>query len=302
MASTSLVLTIAPPLFSSALKKKTMTTEPSVKFRRRCSGKEEVLLEGMPPEYYDDEWQARQREKTKELRRMQREEEEEEERKIEEYREIGLRLKEFPEEDLRKARKLVSSFITAAEEVEERIEEAAEKGELDELVLMIIWNRLDLARRDVRRYIYSLESLYIWLISDRDLKRQASPAMKLLNDLLNMHDGFGDDAWLKDCRKRMAETFPRKTLQHSNATGFDIDMHQGPLRSLVETDNTLLRVDFVREVDALLHEVRLIEEDEEEAGKKGDPEAIARKLKQQEKKRTIRQVEALLDLALNLKW
>ncbi|CAF2377678.1 unnamed protein product [Brassica napus] len=108
----------------------------------QCSGKEEVLLEGMPPEYYDDEWQARQREKTKELRRMQREEEEEEERKIEEYREIGLRLKEFPEEDLRKARKLVSSFITAAEEVEERIEEAAEKGELDELVLMIIWNRL----------------------------------------------------------------------------------------------------------------------------------------------------------------
>lgn len=65
------------------------------------------------------EWQARQREKTKELRRMQREEEEEEERKIEEYREIGMRLKEFPEEDLRKARKLVSSFIRAAEEVEE---------------------------------------------------------------------------------------------------------------------------------------------------------------------------------------
>ncbi|WZY96980.1 hypothetical protein YC2023_069309 [Brassica napus] len=46
----------------------------------------------------------------------------------------------------------------AADEVEEvkechvkkcrRIEEAAEKGELDELVLMIIWKRLDLARRD----------------------------------------------------------------------------------------------------------------------------------------------------------
>lgn len=50
---------------------------------------------------------------------MQREEEEEEERKIEEYREIGMRLKEFPEQDLRKARKLVSSFIRAAEEVEE---------------------------------------------------------------------------------------------------------------------------------------------------------------------------------------
>lgn len=31
----------------------------------------------------------------------------------------------------------------------QKIEEAAEKGELTELVLMVIWNRLDLARRDV---------------------------------------------------------------------------------------------------------------------------------------------------------
>lgn len=31
----------------------------------------------------------------------------------------------------------------------QKIEEAGEKGELTELVLMVIWNRLDLARRDV---------------------------------------------------------------------------------------------------------------------------------------------------------
>ncbi|CAA7044174.1 unnamed protein product [Microthlaspi erraticum] len=312
MVATLLALTCASPLFSPrpvsarvALK----TREPSIstaKFVRRCSGKdgeEEVLLEGMPPEYYDDEWQARQREKTKELRRMQREEEEEEERKIEEYREIGTRLKEFPEQDLRKARKLVSSFITAAEEVEERIEQAAEKGQLDELVLMIIWNRLDLARRDDEKdAIRSLDLLYR-RVETEILKRQASPAMKLLNDLLNMHDGFGDDAWLKDCRKRMAETFPREDpFSILMPPGFDIDMHQGLLRPPIETDNTLLRVDFVREVDALLQEVRI--EEDEEAGKEGqglDPEAIAIKLKQQEKKRTISQVEAILDLALNLK-
>lgn len=65
------------------------------------------------------EWQARQREKTKELHRLRQEEEEEEERKVEDYREIGTRLKGYPEEDVRKARKLVSSFIRAAEEVEE---------------------------------------------------------------------------------------------------------------------------------------------------------------------------------------
>lgn len=122
----------------------------------------------------------------KELRRMQWEEEEEEERKIEEYCEIGLRLKEFFEEDLRKVRKFVFSFIIVVEEVEEvkylkklieivssqqldfifdwiiriillqRIEEVVEKGELDEFVFMIIWNCFDFVRRDVRRYIYFL--------------------------------------------------------------------------------------------------------------------------------------------------
>lgn len=52
---------------------------------------------------------------------LRKQEEEEEERKIEEYREIGMRLKEYPEEDVIKARKLVSSFLRAAEEVEEVI-------------------------------------------------------------------------------------------------------------------------------------------------------------------------------------
>jgi hypothetical protein len=56
------------------------------------------------------------------LHRRRQEEDEEEERKVEEYREIGMRLKEYPEEDVRKARRLVSSFIRAAEEVEEVIQ------------------------------------------------------------------------------------------------------------------------------------------------------------------------------------
>lgn len=38
----------------------------------------------------------------------------------------------------------------------QKIEEAAEKGELNELILMVIWNRLDLARRDVRLFYYAL--------------------------------------------------------------------------------------------------------------------------------------------------
>ncbi|WVY95651.1 hypothetical protein V8G54_027802 [Vigna mungo] len=116
------------------------------------------------------EWQAQQRKKTKELQRRRRQEEEEEERKMGEYREIGLRLKEYPEEDVIKARKLVASFLKVPEEVEERIEEAAEKGELTELVLMVIWNRLDLARRDNLHY-----PEIVWNANDEGLDEEDSP-------------------------------------------------------------------------------------------------------------------------------
>lgn len=53
------------------------------------------------------------------MHRLRELEDEEEEKKVDEYREIGLRLKDYPIEDLCKARKLVSSFIRSAEEVEE---------------------------------------------------------------------------------------------------------------------------------------------------------------------------------------
>ncbi|XP_022931090.1 protein PALE CRESS, chloroplastic [Cucurbita moschata] len=273
---------------------------------RRSLSKEEPLIDGLPKEYYDDEWQARQREKTKELHRRRQEEDEEEERKVEEYREIGMRLKGFPEEDVIKARKLVSSFIRAVEEVEEKIEEAAEKGELTELVLLVIWNRLDLARRDDEKdAIRSLDLLYR-RVETEILKREASPAMRLLNDLLNMYDNFNDEGWLKDCRKCMIDTFPREDpFSILVPAGFDIDKHQGQLRpSLeVEADNTLLRVDFVREVDELLQEVRADQSEVQNANADGfDAESVASRLKQQEKQRTVRLVETLLELAMNLEW
>ncbi|KAK7270252.1 hypothetical protein RIF29_23262 [Crotalaria pallida] len=275
---------------------------------RRCvknDKEEEVLLPGMPKEYYDDEWQARQREMTKELHKLRREEEEEEERKIQEYREVGMRLKGYPQEDVRNARKLVSSFIRAEEEVEEKIEEAAEKGELTELVLMVIWNRLDLARRDDEKdAVRSLDLLYR-RVETEILKREATPAMRLLNDLLIMYDGFDFNEWLKKCKKRMIDTFPREDpysiLVPPGFESFDIDKHQGPLRPQLEVDETLLRVDFVREVDELLQQVRY-EQSEVENEEGFDPESVANRFKQQEKQQTIRQVEALLDLAIGLKW
>ncbi|OVA20072.1 hypothetical protein BVC80_1665g34 [Macleaya cordata] len=319
MEAKVLVLTCAlssPPLSSfisrrAHLSQSTSSTNfkphsPSGAVMRKTKNKDDQelqYLDGLPKEFHDDEWQARQREKTKELQRRRQEEDEEEDRKIEEYREIGTRLKEYPEEEVRQARKLVSSFIRAAEEVEEKIEEAAEKGELTELVLMVVWNRLDLARRDEEKdVIRSLDLLYR-RIETEILKREATPAMRLLNDLLNLHDGFDDEGWLKQCRKHMLDTFPREDpFSLLVPSGFDINTHQGPFRPPPEDDDDmLLRVDFVREVDALLQEVRF-EQEEAETSEGFDPEAIASRLKQQEKQRTTKQIEALLDLAATLKW
>ncbi|CAL8992725.1 unnamed protein product [Prunus brigantina] len=90
-----------------------------------------------------------------------------------------------------------------------KIEEATEKGELTELVLMVIWNRLDLARRDVKKdIIRSLDLLYR-RVEGEILKREATPAMRLLNDLLNMP---------------MVDTFPRvDPFSILVPEGFDID-------------------------------------------------------------------------------
>ncbi|XP_016541866.1 protein PALE CRESS, chloroplastic isoform X2 [Capsicum annuum] len=273
-----------------------------ISIHQRCKGiEEEQDLYGLPKEYYDDEWQAQQRERTKEFHRQRQQEEEEDEKKIDEYREIGLRLKDYPEEELLKAKKLVASFIRSAEEVEEKIMEAAEKGELDELVLLIIWSRLDLARRDDEKdAVRSLDLLYR-RVETEILKREATPAMRLLNDLLNMHDGgLDNEGWLKACKKRMVDTFPREDpFSILVPAGFDMDTHQGPLRPALESDDMLLRVDFVREVDELLKEVR--SDHNESLDTQGlDPESVASRLKQQEKQRTIHQVESLLDLAINL--
>ncbi|KAJ8478722.1 hypothetical protein OPV22_022449 [Ensete ventricosum] len=257
---------------------------------------------GLPEEFNDDEWQARQREKTKEWHAYRQKEEEEEKRKTNEYREIGIRLKGYPEEEVRKARKLVSSFIRSAEEVEEKIEEAAEKGELTELVLMVIWNRLDLARKDDEKdVIRSLDLLYR-RIETEILKRESTPAMRLLNDLLNLHDGFDDEGWVKKCRKCMIDMFPREDpFSMLVPSGFDMENHQGRIGLPPEDDDVLLRVDFVREVDLLLQEVRA-EQQNFQPPEGFDPEAVAARLRQQEKQTTIQQVEALLELAISLKW
>ncbi|CAN6452827.1 unnamed protein product [Victoria cruziana] len=126
--------------------------------------------------------------------------------------------------------------------------------------------------------------------------------MRFLNDLLNLHDGFNVEEWIKECRKRMINTFPREDpFSMLVPMGVDIDNHLGRIELPPEGDDVLLRVDFVREVDALLKEVRQ-EQNDAQAVQGFDPESVAARLKQQEKQRTIHMIEALLDLAITLQW
>jgi len=252
-----------------------------------------------PPEYYDDEWQAKQRKKTKELRRQRKEEEAEEEKKREEYREIGSRFRGYPEKEVKNAKLLVSSFIKSGEDVEEMIVEAAEKGELTELVLLVIWNRLEVARHDHERdAIQALDLLYRRVETEM-LKRNSSSAMQLLNELLNLHNGFNDDEWLQRCRTCMLNIFPREdpfTIFVRPGT----NPFEGPIDLPQEDDDILFRIDFIRETDALLQELKGEEKSETVMGL--DPQSIAISLKLQEKERTLQQVKALRDLAISLKW
>ncbi|CAM0955719.1 unnamed protein product [Alopecurus aequalis] len=234
---------------------------------------DEVELEGMPSEFYDEEWQANQRERTKEWQAYRQKEEAEEEMKSNEYREIGMRMKAYPQEDVCKARVLVSSFIRAGEDIE--------KDEKDAI------RSLDLLYRRVETEI---------------LRSEATPAMRLLDELLNIHDGSDDDKWLKACRKHMIGVFPREDpFTMVFPAGFDMEKHEGQIKLPPQGEDVLLRVDFVREVDELLQEVQA-EQEKNKLQTGYDPGSVATMLKQQEKLRTIRQVEALLELAATLKW
>ena len=72
-------------------------------------------------DFSGQEWQAQPWERTKELNGRCQQEEGEEEGNVKEYREIGTHLKGYPEEDVRNALRLVSSFIRASDEVVEVI-------------------------------------------------------------------------------------------------------------------------------------------------------------------------------------
>ncbi|KAI4319456.1 hypothetical protein MLD38_033052 [Melastoma candidum] len=128
---------------------------------------------------------------------------------------------------------------------------------------MVLWNRLDIARRnDDKDAIRSLDLLYR-RVETEILKWEVSPVMRLLNDLLNMFDRFDDDGWLNEYRKLTMSTFPwEDPFSILVPAGFDLEKQEGPIRPPAEADDILSK----------------------------------------KSRGTIQQVESLFKLAINIQW
>ncbi|XP_024376361.1 protein PALE CRESS, chloroplastic [Physcomitrium patens] len=248
----------------------------------------------------DEEWQEARREESRQLERR-RQVEREEERKAEGvYRSIANQLKDYPIQEVAEARKFVARMIKSGEGVEEMIEEASESGELTPLVLLVIRNRLELARHDDERDAMQALDLLYRRVEMELLQKDASMAMILLNQLLNLHDGFSHEEWLRRSRTTMLQVFvPEDAFTILGASDFDMENQMGPIE-IPEEDEGLLRIDFIREVDELISELETEAEVQPVSG--FDAQSVAVRLRQQEKLRAIQQVKDLRHLAATLKW
>ncbi|KAI5084211.1 hypothetical protein GOP47_0000380 [Adiantum capillus-veneris] len=255
----------------------------------------------MNPKINDEEWQRERRRESEELRKRREQEEKEEAQKTENYREISKRMESYDEAEVKRAKALVASFIKAGEEVEEKIQEAAENGMLTKMVLIVIYNRLELARHDNERHIVQALDLLYRRIEAEILRREATPAMQYLDELLNLQDGTSHEDWIRRCRQSMITTFPREdAFSFLVPSDFDLLKHHGPIDIPLEED-VLLRSDFIREVDDFLAEIAASQPKGELVGDL-DPRTVAIHLSQQQKGRAIQQVRDLLNLAVELEW
>lgn len=253
------------------------------------------------PNINNEEWQKERRKETEELRKKRELEAKEEAVKTDNYREISKRMEGFAEEEVKEAKALVASFIRAGEEIEEKIQEAAENGKLTKVVLMVIYNRLELARHDDERHVIQALDLLFRRIEAEMMKRESTPAIQFLDELLNLHDGTSHEDWLRRCRQSMLKTFPREdAFSFLAPQGFDFQSHEGPIDLPIEED-VLLRVDFIREIDAFLAEIAPAQS-KDEFVEGLDAESVAILLSQQQKENAIQQVRDLLKLAIELKW
>ncbi|GAQ92395.1 hypothetical protein KFL_010050010 [Klebsormidium nitens] len=191
------------------------------------------------------------------------------------------------------ANMLVDRMLVAGERVEEMITQLGREKRLDTQILRAIDRKMGIARKNkADKAIETLDILYKYIEAEME-RQNASPALRLLDELLQLDDGALDEAtWLRLCRDRMrAEFVPESAIDIFNPPGVPKPRADGTWE-YPEDDEGILRIDFVREIDDLLED--LAQQEREFARASGyTAEAIAARLVIEQRMRTAAQLRKL---------
>ncbi|CAI7742528.1 unnamed protein product [Closterium sp. NIES-54] len=186
-------------------------------------------------------------------------------------RSFGERAQEMDPEELRLARQRVADLIRAGDDVEQEIVRLGREGALNDALILVIQNRLNFARHDNERHVVQCLDLLLRRIEAEREAQQATPALRLLNTLLHLADDLsadistsGYDQWQREARDAMRAVFLPEdpfTVVMPMVNGTGAPSASTPWNDLGGTadsgasmgaESTLLRIDFIRELEELL--------------------------------------------------
>eukprot|EP00271_Cylindrocystis_brebissonii_P022633 TRINITY_DN878_c0_g1_i1.p1 TRINITY_DN878_c0_g1~~TRINITY_DN878_c0_g1_i1.p1 ORF type:complete len:563 (+),score=93.00 TRINITY_DN878_c0_g1_i1:138-1826(+) len=269
-------------------------------------------------DFDDDEDEDREIEELGELppeeaeyQKLVRQTEAEEDAEAQEYlrlsNQMSKDLEGYSNDAVLEAKKTAASLILAGDRIEELIGTLAQEGKLNEVLLVTIRSRLDLARHDKERDATECLELLYRRIQTEIRKSKATPALRLLNDLLNLYDGGSERAWLRQAKLQMrAEFVPEDPSLMFFQPTQTFDPEMGDVSPQGSDNPSVYRVDFIREADELLSQV-----DPRGNGGRGgtdvqgggnDAASVARRLQESERQRAIMQVRELRDAAIEMRW
>ncbi|CAI5472722.1 unnamed protein product [Closterium sp. Yama58-4] len=186
-------------------------------------------------------------------------------------RSFGERAQEMDPEELRLARQRVADLIRAGDDVEQEIVRLGREGALNDALILVIQNRLNFARHDNERHVVQCLDLLLRRIEAEREAQQATPALRLLNTLLHLADDLSADIstssydqWQREARDAMRAVFLPEdpfmvVMPVVNGMGApsastpwnDLGGMADPGASM-GGESTLLRIDFIRELEELL--------------------------------------------------
>ncbi|GJP37632.1 hypothetical protein CLOM_g22072 [Closterium sp. NIES-68] len=183
-------------------------------------------------------------------------------------RSFGERAQEMDPEEIRLARQRVADLIRAGDDVEQEIVRMGREGFLTDTLILVIQNRLNFARHDNERHVVQCLDLLLRRIEAEREAQEATPALRLLNTLLHLADDLsadistsGYDQWQREARDAMRAVFLPEdpfTVAMPVANGMgaptwnEMDAKADLGSSMGGGESTLLRIDFIRELEELL--------------------------------------------------